>query len=126
MDSKELLEVVSDGASEARPQISPEEYKELVGLRQKTLELKAQKSDVQDFVIVADHYAQQLPAAREQLQTLANQINETMGALQARLKDLVEPHGVTGEFSIADTEPHYINVVQPPQDTPEEGADTPT
>jgi hypothetical protein len=127
MDSKELLEVVSDGAAqeESRPQISPEEYKELIGLRQKTLELKAQKSDVQDFVIVAQQYSSQLPAAQEQLQALVNQINETASELQSRLKELAEPHGISGEFSISDTEPHYINVVQPAPEASEESAEKP-
>lgn len=127
MNSNELPEVARDGAlqEESRPQISPEEYKELIGLRQKTLELKAQKSDVQDFVIVAQQYASQLPAAQEQLQALVSQINEAASALQSRLKELVEPHGVSGEFSISDTEPHYINVVQSALEASEEDTEKP-
>jgi len=35
-------------------------------------------------------------------------LNENTQALQERMKEIVEPLGVSGEFTITDTEPHYI------------------
>ena len=46
--------------SEEQPAISHEEYLELVSMRQSILELKAQKSDVLEFVNVAQQYAAQI------------------------------------------------------------------
>ena len=47
-------EVVSD-----QPTVSHEQYLELVAMRQSVLELKAQKSEVLEFVMVAQQYASQ-------------------------------------------------------------------
>lgn len=94
--------------SEEQPAISHEEYLELVSLRQSILELKAQKSDVLEFVNVAQQYASQLQQAQQQLATLNEALNENTSALQGRMKEIVEPLGVSGEFTITDTDPHFI------------------
>jgi hypothetical protein len=94
--------------SEENPAVSHEEYLELVSMRQSVLELKAQKSDVLEFVNVAQQYAVQLQAAQERLNLLNEALNENTQALQERMKELIEPFGISGEFTIADTEPHYI------------------
>ena len=46
--------------------------------------------------------------AQEQLNALNEAVNENANALQERMKEMIEPLGITGEFTIADTEPHYI------------------
>jgi hypothetical protein len=46
--------------------------------------------------------------AQERLNVLNEAINENQNALQERMKELIEPLGVSGEFSISDTEPHYL------------------
>ena len=94
--------------SEEQPAISHDEYLELVSMRQSLLELKAQKSDVLEFVNVAQQYAAQLQQAQERLSVLNDALNENTTALQDRMKEIVEPLGVSGEFTITDTEPHYI------------------
>jgi hypothetical protein len=94
--------------SEDQPAISHDEYLELVSMRQSILELKAQKSDVLEFVNVAQQYAAQLQQAQERLNVLNDALNENTTALQDRMKEIVEPLGVSGEFTITDTEPHYI------------------
>ena len=94
--------------SEEQPAISHDEYLELVSMRQSILELKAQKSDVLEFVNVAQQYAAQLQQAQERLNVLNDALNENTTALQDRMKEIVEPLGVSGEFTIADSEPHYI------------------
>ena len=94
--------------SEDRPTITHDEYLELVSMRQSLLELKAQKSDVLEFVNVAQQYAAQLQQAQERLSVLNDALNENTTALQDRMKEIVEPLGVSGEFTITDTEPHYI------------------
>ncbi len=94
--------------SEEQPAISHDEYLELVSMRQSILELKAQKSDVLEFVNVAQQYAAQLQQAQERLNVLNDALNENTTALQDRMKEIVEPLGVSGEFTITDTEPHYI------------------
>ena len=91
-----------------RPQVSHEDYLELVSMRQSVLELKAQKSDVLEFVNVAQQYVQRMQQAQEQLNALNEAVNENANALQERMKEMIEPLGITGEFTIADTEPHYI------------------
>ena len=98
-------EVVAD---EDRPTISHDEYLELVSMRQSLLELKAQKADVLEFVNVAQQYAAQLQQAQQQLNAINEALNENTTALQERMKEIVEPLGVSGEFTITDTEPHYI------------------
>lgn len=90
------------------PAVSHEEYLELVSMRQSVLELKAQKSDVLEFVNVAQQYASQLQAAQERLNLLNEALNENTTALQDRMKEIIEPYNIQGEFTIADTEPHYI------------------
>lgn len=97
----------SDDVSD-NPAISHEEYLELVAMRQAVLELKAQKSDVLEFVTVAQQYASQLQGANERLNLLNESLNENTTALQERMKEIVGPYNVQGEFTIADTEPHYI------------------
>jgi ABC-type transporter Mla subunit MlaD len=77
-------------------------------MRQSILELKAQKSDVLEFVNVAQQYAAQLQQAQERLNVLNDALNENTTSLQDRMKEIVEPLGVSGEFTITDTEPHYI------------------
>jgi hypothetical protein len=72
------------------------------------LELKAQKSDVLEFVNVAQQYAAQLQQAQQQLNAINEALNENGTALQDRMKEIVEPLGVSGEFTITDTEPHFI------------------
>ena len=94
--------------SEEQPSISHEEYLELVSMRQSILELKAQKSDVLEFVNVAQQYAAQLQQAQERLNVLNDALNENTVSLQERMKEIVEPLGVSGEFTITDTEPHFI------------------
>jgi hypothetical protein len=94
--------------SEEQAAISHDEYLELVSMRQSILELKAQKSDVLEFVNVAQQYAAQLQQAQERLNVLNDALNENTSALQDRMKEIVEPLGVSGEFTIADSEPHYI------------------
>ena len=94
--------------SEEQPSISHDEYLELVSMRQSILELKAQKSDVLEFVNVAQQYAAQLQQAQERLNVLNDALNENTVSLQERMKEIVEPLGVSGEFTITDTEPHYI------------------
>ena len=99
--------VLADGASD-RPAVTHDEYLELVSMRQTVLELKAQKSDVLEFVNVAQQYAAQLQGANERLSLINDAITENSEALQERMKEIVEPFNVSGEFSITDTEPHYI------------------
>ena len=77
-------------------------------MRQSILELKAQKADVLEFVTVAQQYASQLEQANQRLGMLNDALTENTNALQERMKELIEPLGVSGEFSISDTEPHYI------------------
>ena len=77
-------------------------------MRQSILELKAQKSDVLEFVNVAQQYAAQLQQAQQQLSAINEALNENTSALQDRMKEIVEPLGVSGEFTITDTEPHFI------------------
>jgi hypothetical protein len=91
-----------------QPTVSHEEYLELVSMRQSILELKAQKADVLEFVTVAQQYASQLQQAQERLNVINEAVNENTNALQERMKEIIEPLGVSGEFSISDTEPHYI------------------
>lgn len=94
--------------SEEQPAINHEEYLELVSMRQSILELKAQKADVLEFVNVAQQYAAQLQQAQQQLNALNEALNENSTVLQERMKEIVEPMGITGEFTITDTEPHFI------------------
>lgn len=94
--------------SEEQPSITHEEYLELVSMRQQLLELKAQKSDVLEFVNVAQQYASQLQQAQQQLNALNEALNENSTALQDRMKEIVTPLGIQGEFTITDSEPHYI------------------
>lgn len=91
-----------------QPTVSHEEYLELVSMRQSILELKAQKSDVLEFVTVAQQYASQLQQAQERLNVINEAVSENTNALQERMKEIIEPLGVSGEFSISDTEPHFI------------------
>ena len=77
-------------------------------MRQSMLELKAQKSDVLEFVNVAQQYAAQLQQAQQQLNSINEALSENTAALQERMKEIVEPLGVSGEFTITDTEPHFI------------------
>lgn len=117
--SEEVNEVVNDAVAEVEevpaevditnnPTISHDEYLELVSMRQSILELKANKSEVLEFVMVAQQYAQQLQAAQERLNVLNEALTENTNALQERMRELIEPLGVQGEFSITDTEPHYV------------------
>ena len=103
-ESTEVTAVVS----EEQPAISHDEYLELVSMRQSILELKAQKSDVLEFVNVAQQYAAQLQQAQERLNVINEALNENNTSLQDRMKQIVEPLGVSGEFTITDTEPHFI------------------
>ena len=91
-----------------QPTVSHEEYLELVSMRQSILELKAQKCDVLEFVTVAQQYASQLQQAQERLNVINEAVSENTNALQERMKEIIEPLGVSGEFSISDTEPHFI------------------
>ena len=117
--SEEVNEVVNDVVAEVEevatevditdnPTISHDEYLELVSMRQSILELKANKSEVLEFVMVSQQYAQQLQAAQERLGVLNEALTENTNALQERMRELIEPLGVAGEFSITDTEPHYV------------------
>ena len=106
-ENVEVVEVVEDVVSD-QPTVSHEEYLELVSMRQSLLELKAQKSDVLEFVNVAQQYAAQLQQAQQQLNAINEALTENGTALQDRMKEIVEPLGVSGEFTITDTEPHYI------------------
>jgi hypothetical protein len=96
-------EVVAD-----QPTVTHEQYLELVAMRQSVLELKAQKSEVLEFVMVAQQYASQLQAAQERLNLLNDAINENTNALQEQMRSVVEPLGISGEFTITDTEPHFV------------------
>ena len=85
--------------------VSPEEYKELVSARSAIIELKAQKSDVYDFIVSAED---QIAAAKKQLVEFEEKINEKNQELQGKLIDIVKQRGIEGDFSISETEPHYI------------------
>ena len=105
-ESTDVSAVVSE--EQEQPAISHDEYLELVSMRQSLLELKAQKSDVLEFVNVAQQYAAQLQQAQQQLAAINEALNENTQALQERMKEVVTPLGISGEFTITDTEPHYI------------------
>ena len=111
-ENVEVVEVEEDVVSD-QPTVSHEEYLELVAMRQSVLELKAQKSEVLEFVMVAQQYASQLQAAQERLNLLNDAINENTNALQEQMRSVVEPLGIAGEFTITDTEPHYVVSNQP-------------
>jgi hypothetical protein len=102
------VEVVAEGVFDDTPAIAHDEYLELVSMRQSILELKAQKSDVLEFVTVAQQYASQLEQANQRLGMLNEALTENTNALQDRMKELIEPLGVSGEFTITDSEPHYV------------------
>ena len=104
--STAVLEDVVENADQ--PVVSHEDYLELVSMRQSVLELKAQKSDVLEFVTVAQQYVAQLQGAQERLNLLNEALNENTSALQERMKEIVAPYNITGEFTISDTEPHFI------------------
>ena len=117
--SEEVNEVVNDAVAVVEevsaevdvtnsPTINHDEYLELVSMRQSILELKANKSEVLEFVMVAQQYANQLQQAQERLNLINEALNENNTALQDRMKEIVEPLGVSGEFTITDTEPHYV------------------
>ena len=106
-ENVEVVEVVEDVVSD-QPTVSHEEYLELVSMRQSVLELKAQKSEVLEFVMVAQQYASQLQAAQERLNLLNDAITENTNALQEQMRSVVEPLGISGEFTITDTEPHFV------------------
>ena len=116
-ENVEVVEVAEDVVSD-QPTVSHEEYLELVSMRQSVLELKAQKSEVLEFVMVAQQYASQLQAAQERLNLLNDAINENTSALQDRMRSIVEPLGVSGEFTIADTEPHFVTTTSPVEAAP--------
>jgi hypothetical protein len=118
-ENVEVVEVAEDVVSD-QPSVSHDEYLELVSMRQSVLELKAQKSEVLEFVMVAQQYASQLQAAQERLNLLNDAINENTSALQDRMRSIVEPLGVVGEFTIADTEPHYVTTAAPVEAAPAE------
>lgn len=112
-----LTKKMSDDTTvvEDAPQISHEDYLELVSMRQSILELKAQKSDVLEFlnqaqqiVAQAQQVAPQLQPAQERVNLLNEALGENSQALQERMKELVEPFGISGEFTVSDTEPHLI------------------
>ena len=105
-ESTDVSAVVSE--EQEQPAISHDESLELVSMRQSLLELKAQKSDVLEFVTVAQQYAAQLQQAQQQLAAINEALNENTQALQERMKEVVTPLGISGEFTITDTEPHYI------------------
>ena len=67
--------VLADGDSD-RPQVTHDEYLELVSMRQTVLELKAQKADVLEFVNVAQQYAAQLQQAQERLNLINDSLND--------------------------------------------------
>jgi hypothetical protein len=92
--------------------VTPEEYKELVVTRSAIIELKAQKSDVYDFIVDAEA---QIANAKLQLAECESKINEKNQELQSRLLDIVKDRGIEGDFSISETEPHYIIPSKPPE-----------
>jgi hypothetical protein len=106
--SEETAVVEEVAVDTESPAISHEEYLELVAMRQSVLELKAQKSDVLEFLNVAQQYVSQFQGAQERLNLLNDALNENTTALQDRMKEIIAPYNITGEFTIADTEPHMI------------------
>jgi hypothetical protein len=42
------------------------------------------------------------------LNAINEALTENSSALQDRMKEIVEPLGVSGEFTITDTDPHFI------------------
>ncbi len=104
----EVADVATEEVVADQPTVTHEQYLELVAMRQSVLELKAQKSEVLEFVMVAQQYASQLQAAQERLNLLNDAINENTNALQDQMRSVVEPLGIAGEFTITDTEPHYV------------------
>lgn len=96
------------------PQILHDDYLMLVAKRQVVLELKAQKSDILDWLISFEENLKQYEQAKERKANLENDIMKAQDDLQESFKLVIEPLGVEGEFSIADTEPHYVRAVVPP------------
>lgn len=96
------------------PQISHDDYLMLVAKRQVVLELKAQKSDVLDWLMSFEENLKQYEQAKDRKATLENDILKAQDDLQESFKSVIEPLGVEGEFSITDTEPHYVRAVVPP------------
>jgi FtsZ-binding cell division protein ZapB len=80
------------------PAISHDEYLELVTMRQSILELKAQKADILEWVNQYNQMASQAQQAGERLQALNEALQDNSTALQERMKEIIEPHGVAGEF----------------------------
>jgi DNA repair exonuclease SbcCD ATPase subunit len=105
MDSSELLEVVET----EKPSISNEDYQELINIRQAIIEGKAQKSDLQDWLAVAENYASKFEEAKKQYEQIVAAINDNAKLMEKRVKEIViDPFKIEGEFTISETEPHYI------------------
>ena len=91
-----------------RPVISHEDYLDLVAKRQVVLEKKSRKSDLQDY---RDSLVKQMEEVDATLETIKDEIAADNTALQDRFAEVIQPLGITGEFSISDTEPHYVTEI---------------
>jgi ribosomal protein L11 methylase PrmA len=98
------------------PSISHDDYLMLVSKRQVVLELKAQKADLMEWLQSAEEYLRQYEEAKSRKADLDGDILRAQDDLQESFKSVIEPLGVAGEFSITDTEPHYVKPIDPPQE----------
>jgi hypothetical protein len=92
-------------SNDGKPVVSHDDYIALATLRGKQTEAKNRAYDLGKVVRQLE---EQLEGFRNEFAKAEADVEETTNTLQEKFGEVMEPLGVNGNVSIADTEPHYV------------------
>lgn len=88
--------------------LTKEEYEELLGYRQRVVELKNARSDIMDQM---QRLKKQMEFAENQFGSVQSSIDSSEDQMNFKFQELMKKYEVSGgQIAIADTEPHVITV----------------
>jgi|GEM_PF-4983537 len=94
-----------------KPALSAEQYQQMAGVNARIKDLKQYGYDLREHL---DNLRKDIVQVEEALDNARKELEEKTQEMQECFDNFIlKPYGLTGEITIADTEPHYITVKTP-------------
>lgn len=98
---------------EQKPALSNEQYTIMADINARIRDLKQGGFDLREYL---DSVRQEVIRVETELEKARTELVSKTEEMQKCFEDFIfTPHNITGQIAIADTEPHYITVVEAPQ-----------
>jgi hypothetical protein len=96
-----------------QPALSNEQYVFMADINARIRDLKQGGFDLREYL---DSVKQEVTRVETELEKARAELVNKTEEMQKCFEDFIfTPHGITGQIAIADTEPHYITIIEAPK-----------